>query len=104
MKYPPFCDIIVIGFNSLIEKEIIDTSNFVYDYLSKRLESEQFKVFKPMPSPIDKIQGRYRWRIIVKGNMTDYANKIFAKTLEKFYNLNLKSTRISIDINPNNMM
>ena len=104
LKYPPFCDIIVIGFNSLIEEEIKSTSNFVYDYLKKELNQEQFKIFMPMPSPIEKIQNRFRWRIIVKGNMTDDANKIFNDVIQQIVNLNLKSTRISIDVNPNNMI
>ena len=57
-----------------------------------------------MPSPIEKIQNRFRWRIIVKGNMTDDANKIFNDVIQQIVNLNLKSTRISIDVNPNNMI
>ena len=60
LKYPPFCDIIVIGFNSLNEKEIIDISNKTYNYLKENLDEEEFNVFKPMPAPIDKIQNKYR--------------------------------------------
>ena len=104
LKYPPFCDIIVISFNSLIEDEIKKTANFAHSFLKKELNEEQFRILKPMPCPIDKIQGRYRWRIIVKGNMTSEANSVFNKCLQKVYGLNLKSTRIGIDINPINMM
>lgn len=104
LKYPPFCDIIVIGFNSLLEDEIKSTSNFVYEFLNKNLNDEDFKVFKPMPSPIDKIQNRFRWRIIVKGSMTDEANVALNECLQRVYELNLRSTRISVDVNPNNMM
>ena len=104
LKYPPFYDIIVIGFNSLVEQEIINTSDFVYNFLDTRLNKEEFKVFKPMPSPIDRIQNRLRWRIIIKGRMTDDANTILNDCLKQVYDLNQKSTRISIDVNPNNMM
>ena len=55
LKYPPFCDIILIGFNSLVEKEIIEVSNKVYNYLKNNLDGQDFMVLKPMPSPIDKI-------------------------------------------------
>lgn len=110
LKYPPFCDIIVIGFNSTSEKEIIKTSNKVYSYLKEEInnkiniaEEQEYKIFKPMPSPIDKIQNRYRWRIIIKGKMNEELNKILNKCLEKFYDENNKNTRISIDVNPNNM-
>lgn len=110
LKYPPFCDIIVISFNSISETEINKVSNQVYDYLNKKInnnsnEDEQnFRIFKPMPSPIDKIQNRYRWRIIIKGRIDEELNKILNECLKEFYNENNKNTRISIDVNPNNMV
>ena len=61
-------------------------------------------MLKPMPSPIDKIQNRYRWRIIIKGNMTETANDVLNTCLRKFYNSNYKNTRVSVDVNPNNMI
>lgn len=104
LKYPPFCDIILIGFNSLSEKEIIDASTKIYKYLKTNLNGQEFNVLKPMPSPIDKIQNRYRWRIIIKGNMTETANDVLNTCLRKFYNSNYKNTRVSVDVNPNNMI
>ena len=104
LKYPPFCDIILIGFNSLSEKEIMDASTKIYNYLKNNLNEQEFKVLKPMPSPIDKIQNRYRWRIIIKGNMTEAANNVLNTCLRKFYNSNYKNTRVSVDVNPNNMI
>lgn len=104
LNYPPFCDIIMIGFNSLSEKEIVECSKKVYNYLKNNLNAQEFTILKPMPSPIDKIQNKYRWRIIIKGNMTDEANSILNECLKEMYILNYKDTRISIDINPNNMI
>ena len=104
LKYPPFCDIILIGFNSLSEKELIDASTKIYNYLKTNLNGQEFNVLKPMPSPIDKIQNRYRWRIIIKGNMTEAANNVLNTCLRKFYNSNYKSTRVTVDVNPNNMI
>lgn len=104
LKYPPFCDIIVIGFNSLILDELVKVSEFVYEFINKKLNKENFVIFKPMPSPIDKIQNRHRWRIIIKGSMDEETNIILNNCLKEIYEKNLKSTRISIDVNPNNMM
>ncbi len=104
LKYPPFCDIILIGFNSLLENEIIDVSNKTYQYLKNRLDEQEFNVLKPMPSPIDKIQNRYRWRIIIKGNMTEEANKVINDCLKIIYDRNYKNTRVAIDVNPNSML
>ena len=103
LKYPPFCDIIIISFNSLSETEIKKSSNFVYNYLKQNMDLENYKIFMPMPAPIDKIQNRLRWRIIIKGNMQDKANKILNNCLKQAFEKNWKNTKISIDVNPNNM-
>ena len=104
LKYPPFCDIIVVGFDSLSEKEIKDVSRSVYESLSTDLDIDKFKVFEPMPSPIEKIQNRYRWRIIVKGKMTEETIDVLNNSIKTIADMNLKSTRMSIDVNPNNMI
>ena len=103
LKYPPFCDIILIGLNSYQEAEIKNVSEKIYHYLEQRLNKQEFKVLRPMPCPIDKIQNRYRWRIIIKGKMTEEANEILNACLKDIYQENIKDTRIAIDINPNNM-
>ena len=104
LKYPPFCDIILIGFNSLVEKEIIEVSNKVYEYLKSNLDKDEFMVLKPMPSPIDKIQNRFRWRIIIKGNITESANIVINNCLQNIYDANYKNTRVTVDVNPNSMI
>lgn len=107
LKYTPFCDIIVIGFNSLKEEEIKKISQEFYNILINKIENlkdDKIKVFNPMPSPIDKIQNRVRWRIIIKANMTDKLNELLNETLNQIYSKNYKNTKITIDINPNNMM
>ena len=104
LKYPPFCDIILIGFNSYQEDEIKKVSEYMYKKLEFNLDKEKFRIFKPTPCPIDKIQNRYRWRIIIKGIMTENANGILNEYLQKFYNCTYKNTKVTIEINPNNMM
>ena len=103
LKYPPFCDIILIGLTSTNLKEIEEESNKIYEFLKSNLNKEEFNVLRPMPAPIDKIQNRYRWRIIIKGNMTSKANEVLNEALKEFYKQNKKQTRVVIDVNPNNM-
>ena len=104
LNYPPFYDIILIGFNSLSENEIKKVADESYTYLKENLPQDEFNVLRPMPSPIDKIQNRFRWRIIIKGNADNKANKILNDYLKNIYDKNYKNTKISIDINPNNMI
>ena len=113
LKYPPFCDIIVIGFSGLKEDKIMEISKKTYNYLRRKLENieelenkrkeNQIKIFKPMPAPIDKIQNKYRYRIIIKEKMNEKINDVLNDYLQKIYQKDLKDIRISIDVNPNNM-
>ena len=104
LKYPPFCDIILINFISTNEQELKNLSLYMYKMLKQNLEKYDINIFQPMPSPIDKLQNKIRWRIIAKGKVTDDVNIILNKILKKTYELNLKNTKVSIDINPNSMM
>ena len=103
LKYPPFCDIILIGFVGEDEKELIKTSEYTFKILKTNLEKYGINVFRPTPAPIDKIQNKYRWRIIAKGNVTKEVNIIINKCLQNIYEKRIKNTNIYVDINPNNM-
>ena len=102
LNYPPFCDIILIKFQGKDLNEINKYSGIIYRFLDKVLADSNYVVFKPVPSPIDRIQGKYRWRIIIKG-------KVSKKIIETInYALNQikepQETSIIVDINPNSMM
>lgn len=104
LKYPPFCDIIVIAFNGIDETEIKKVSAIAYEFVRNNLNQKEFKIFKPMPSPIDKIQNKFRWRIIIKGNMNDEANQVLNEMLKDLFDKDFRKTKIAVDVNPNNMV
>ncbi len=104
LKYPPFCDIILIGFSGDSQKEIEDISLYMFNMLKASLEKYQINVFQPMPAPIDKIQNKIRWRIIAKGVVNEEVTIILNKCLQNVYGMNLRHTKVSVDVNPNNMM
>ena len=104
LKYPPFCDIILMRFEGKNETEIKTIALETYVKLQKYINTQDFLISKPMPAPIDKIQNRFRWRIIIKGNMDENITSICNQILKEIYDLNKKDTKITIDINPNNMI
>ena len=104
LKYPPFCDIIIISFTGTNEKELISTSDYVYNFLNNKMDKQKFSIFKPVPSPIDKIQNKIRWRMIIKGNVTRKAYEDINECLASVYSKNIKYTKIWADINPNSMI
>ena len=103
LKYPPFCDIIMLSFSSSNEQNVILQSKKIYQYLKKRVIGENIGIilYSPVPSPIDKIKNKYRWRIIIKCLYKDDINKLLQEMLEE--NEIKKDVRLSIEINPYNM-
>ena len=106
LKYPPFCDIILIGFTSVIEKEVAKVAGEIHEYLKNRVLKENLGIilYKALPSPIDKIKNKYRWRILIKCKFGEEITDLINDVLEEFQKTKSKSTKITIDLNPNNMM
>ena len=106
LKYPPFCDIILIGFTSVIEQEVAKVAGKIHEYLKNRVLRENIGIilYKALPSPIDKIKNKYRWRILIKCKFGEEITDLINDVLEEFQKTKSKSTKITIDLNPNNMM
>ena len=102
LNYPPFCDIIMVRFNGENIKEIQKVSKIVYDRINN-LNEENILIYKPVPSPIDKIKNKYRWRIIAKCNLNNNIINLVNITLEEYYKIKIKNVRVIADVNPNNM-
>ena len=102
LKYPPFCDIFLIGVTGTDENEVIKTSYKIYDILKIDLK-ENINIFTPMPAPISKIKNNYRWRLIIKHQLNNNIISIINNMLDKIEKLKLKNTRLYVDVNPNNM-
>ena len=101
LKYPPFCDIIKIEINDMSRNQTAKTAMQIYDSLIKQNEDGKMAIYKPMPSPIDKIKDRYRWRIIARCR---FSNTIIDRVNNSIKDIKGVNTRVTIDINPNNMM
>lgn len=101
LKYPPFCDIIMIRFVGKNLEEIQNLSKKVYTNLNEIIDKKNTFVYAPVSSPVDKIKNKYRWRIILKGKLNSKLLNILYKAID----VQVKDgTSITVDINPNSMM
>ena len=101
LNYPPFCDIILLKFTGKDEIEIKKYANKIFNNLKKFNEKNEIKIYQPLPSPIDRIKGSYRWRLIIKGKVT----LSLIEKIDKAISLeNNRNVSVVVDINPNNMM
>ena len=107
LKYPPFCDIIVLGISGEDEQKVVKISKKLHKYLKDRIITEKIGLllYSPLPAPIDRVKNKYRWRIIIKCIYNEQINNLLQDALELGYDETKNSdTRIIIDINPNNML
>ncbi len=109
LRYPPFCDIILIGISSKTYKELEIISNKIYQDLKSKIKTKKLQIllYKPVPAPIDRIKNKFRWRIIVKCKIDENIIREIDDTVKKIndQNKNNKSeTRIIVDVNPSNML
>ena len=108
LKYPPFCDIIVIGITSKSKTEGAQVTKTIHSYLKNRVLTENLGIilYQGMPAPIDKIKNKYRYRIIIKCKYGEEIIQLMNDVLNK-YSLTKESktgnTRVIIDLNPNNL-
>ena len=105
LKYPPFCDIIVLGISGEQEEKVKQIAERFYQCLiEKTQEIPEVMVLQPRPAPIDKIKNKYRYRMIIKANMTDRLNQILHELLEEVEIKPKDKVRVIVDCNPTSMM
>ena len=56
----------MLGVTSEDEIEVQKIANLLHEFLKQKIINENAKIllYKPVPSPIEKIKNKFRWRII----------------------------------------
>ena len=105
LKYPPFCDIILFNVSSNDNNKVELAIKKLHDILKKNIEKYkvQVEMFNPVVAPISKIKNKYRWRIILKCKLGNNVLNYINDSLDEYYKLKIKDTRVIVDTNPNNM-
>lgn len=107
LKYPPFCDIIVIALTGNNEKNLNVLAKKVHEYLKDRVINEKFGVllYSPVQCPIYKIKDKYRMRILIKCLYDNRMHNLLFDMLKFFAKRSAKDKcSITIQINPNSML
>ncbi len=103
LKYPPFCDIILIRLNGTDLNLVKKVSNRIYQNLEGFLKESSNIIFKPVPAPVDKIKGNYRYRIIIKGKASQKMIEIINRSISE-KSIGKSGVQIFVDINPSSLM
>ena len=107
LKYPPFCDIIIVALTGNNERNLVTFSKNIHKYLRDRVINEKFGVllYSPVQCPIYKIKDKYRMRILIKCLYDDRMHNLLNDMLERFEKESKKfGSKVIIQVNPNNML
>lgn len=102
--YPPFCDICVVGFTSLLEKKAEAAAENFLTLMKLKVEKEQCKfplrVMGPSKCIFEKIGGKYRYRIILKcRNSPEFREFVGSIWAETFHYKEFSNVTVFIDMN-----
>ena len=100
LNYPPFCDITLINVSGDDENKVIEDSRKIREVFEEYFtENESVKVLREVPSPISKIKNKYRFRIIIKSDVSKKINDEVYGLLnsDKFDDI---SSEFTVDFNP----
>ena len=101
LNYPPFCDIISINVTSFVEENVVNSSKVIRDMFKEAFAGyNDVNVLDAVPAPLSKLNGKYRWRVIIKCKIDDEINKIINNLLKSKKFVTIKDVDITIDVNP----
>ncbi|MBQ8965357.1 primosomal protein N' [Ruminococcus sp.] len=102
--YPPCCDICVIGFAAAMESKAIHAADHVTAYIAEYLRANKvdfpMRAIGPAPCTLEVINGKFRYRLILKSKNTRLFREMIRSVLKDFNdNKDFKDVRIYADIN-----
>lgn len=97
IDFPPFSRIAII---LLKNKEQIKTLNFAIELSLILKKDPNVVVFGPTPSIIEKINSLYRFKILVKSKKNYRLQDSISKAIQTIKKVNKENVKISVDIDP----
>ena len=105
MVYPPYCDICVVGTQSVSRQAAQNAINGIFGNIKEMLKEEynsvKLIILGPSAAAVAKVNNRYRYRMIIKCRN----NSLFREMLNKSIKIKLsKDVSVSVDINPETIL
>ncbi|WP_066453000.1 replication restart helicase PriA [Anaerotruncus rubiinfantis] len=101
--YPPYCDMIGVGFSGLANLQVRDAARRFLSKLAEVAKNEYpdlpLRVLGPCESQILKIAGKFRWRMAIKCSCNARTREFLWKVVEWYYSQN-ENRQVSLSIDP----
>ena len=109
-RFPPFVRLVAFLINGEAESEVRKTAENVAmrcREIIKELEKvsrSTLEVLGPAPAPLQRLCDRYRWQVLLKGGRTEELHRVCDAVVEMARACAGGDVRISVDVDPENMM
>ncbi|MGN0173225.1 MAG: primosomal protein N' [Acutalibacteraceae bacterium] len=109
LKYPPYCDLCVIGFSGVSKENTFELAQKFFNSLKKHITTDysdlKLMILGPSPCNIPKINNKYRYRLILKCKNNKRLRELILKLLIEIGNIGkYKNVSVFADINPENII
>ena len=107
LNYPPFSRLVHLRLEGPLAQEVEAKAKMLGEELRARHRQnpkfqERIEILGPAPAPIEKLRGRYRWQMLLKGK-TSQSLLEFANQAREILGRS-RSIRLHIDVDPYNML
>lgn len=104
MLYPPFCDIVVIGLTSLIDADCsraaLKARDIIEELHARDCPDIPLRILGPARNVISKVNGRFRWRLILKCRNSAKLRSLVESALKQALScIEFKNTSVYADMN-----
>jgi len=101
--YPPFCDMVGVGFSGLVNAQVRDAAQCFVAKFAELAGGEYpdlpLRVLGPCESQINRVAGKYRWRMAVKCSYNARFRMLLWRVVEWYYAQNAQKD-VSVFIDP----
>ena len=107
LRFPPFCDIVLMTLTASDEKEVIKASKTLSDKLKAQCSGAYsglpIEFYGPFEAPVYKVENKYRMRLVAKCVLNKQSRALFSSVLAEFSQAGAKGLSLSVDFNPSNL-
>ena len=104
LGYPPFSRLINFRFSGPVETRVLEAASRVAGFCKTRLQAREGEILGPAPAPLALLRDRYRYQILIKGFSPASVHRLCNQVLAERSSLCSRQVRMTIDVDPENMM
>lgn len=104
--FPPFVRLVALHIQGEKEADVRKTAENIADFCRRETRKRKagIEILGPAPAPLEKLNRNYRWQVLLKAADLDELHMICRHVRDNRQELAQGTSRIAIDVDPENMM